>query len=123
MSSKRFKKILCLVGCVASLQVAWAEVILINQFKITPEKELAFVAAWHKGNDVLSKCEGYVSTKLHKSIQTPGTWINYAVWSSREAFQRAVSSLEFKKSVLEIRAQGATGSPELFEVHFSSAKP
>ncbi len=74
-------------------------VILINPFEVPEGKEDAFVARWQDAAAYLRQQEGFVSTRLHRSLDpsTRFTFVNVAVWESAQHFRRAVSSPQFRE--------------------------
>ena len=96
-------------------------VTLINPFSVKPEEEERFLTLWKRADAYLRTQEGFISTKLHKSLddQTrlpPATFrfINMAQWQSSEAFEKAVISEKFKEVASEIFPY--SGGPGLYEV-------
>jgi heme-degrading monooxygenase HmoA len=75
-------------------------VVLINAFEVPAGEDEAFLEAWERQRAFLSSHDGFISTKLHRSL-TPDTdfrFINMALWESTEAFAKATSQPEFKES-------------------------
>ena len=72
-------------------------VVLINAFEVPVGEDEAFLEEWQRGRDVLSRHEGYISTRLHRSL-TPTAdfrFVNVALWDSPEAFRAATTAPEF----------------------------
>lgn len=74
-------------------------VILINPFEVPADKNEDFVARWREAAEYLRKQEGFVSTRMHESLDPSASFrfVNVAVWESVEDFQRAVGQPKFKK--------------------------
>lgn len=73
-------------------------VVLINAFEVPEGSDEAFLEAWERARAFLSTQEGYLSTRLHRSL-APGAdfgFVNIARWQSSEAFQGATSQPEFR---------------------------
>ena len=68
-------------------------VTLINPFEVSIDKENKCIELWNKAAEHLSKQEGFISTKLHKSIsENPKfLYVNIAEWESPELFFKAIS--------------------------------
>ena len=73
-------------------------VVLINAFEVPPGEDDAFLEGWERARDYLSAQEGYLSTRLHRSVMPNADFrfVNVALWESREAFQGAMAQPEFK---------------------------
>ena len=74
-------------------------IVLINPFKVSVEQETVFLAAWEKVDQYMKAQQGFLTTKLHRSLDVHpiGTYrfINVAHWESAEAFQAAISHEQF----------------------------
>lgn len=60
---------------------------VIYRWRLHPGKEQQFREAWERGTLLLMKKRGGLGSRLHKAED--GTWIAYAQWPSREAWERA----------------------------------
>ena len=76
-------------------------VVLINPFEVADGREEECLARWKATAAYMRRQEGFVSTKLHTSLdpQARFRFVNVAVWRSPEHFQRAVSTPEFQALV------------------------
>jgi heme oxygenase (mycobilin-producing) len=74
-------------------------VTLINPFEVPAGNEDEFVERWKQAAAYLRQREGFVSTRLHQSLDphAPFRFINVAVWESAEHFQQAMSTPEFQE--------------------------
>ncbi len=74
-------------------------VVLINPFEVPAGREDEFVARWQEAADYMRRREGFVSTRLHQSLDPTGAFrfVNVAVWQSPEHFRRAVGTPEFQE--------------------------
>jgi heme-degrading monooxygenase HmoA len=81
-------------------------IVLINSFEVPAGQEDAFLRFWEASRDFLSKQEGYLSTRLHRSLAPDAEFrfVNVARWQSAQAFMKATSQPEFR----------AAGSPYPF---------
>jgi len=90
-------------------------VTLINPFEVPAGKEEEFVERWKQAANYLREQDGFVSTRLHESLDPRAEFrfINVAVWESAEHFQRALGTPEF-----QVLAQGMpfSGRPALYRV-------
>lgn len=77
-----------------------APVILINAFEVPEGEDEVFLAGWERAHAFLSTQEGYIWTRLHRSL-SPGAdfrFVNIALWQSQQAFQAATSRREFRNA-------------------------
>lgn len=117
------KKLLFLMFAItllASMTNAFAQnVILINPFKVPAGKLSESIQFWEKARDFLQTQPGYISTKLHQSLQSEATFqlINVAVWESPETFKAATQKMsEFFRTQKVKRIPGLMGHPALYKV-------
>ena len=75
-------------------------VVLINAFEVPDGQDEAFLQAWERTRAFLSTQEGYLSTRLHRSLSPSAEFrfVNVARWESPQAFQAAISQPEFRTS-------------------------
>ena len=90
-------------------------VVLINPFEVAAGQEEEFLARWREAADYLRQQDGFVSTRLHASLDPRARFrfVNVAVWRSPEHFRRAVGSEEFARIA---RRMPFAGSPGLYRV-------
>ena len=76
-----------------------SDVTLINPFEVPAGQEDQFVERWTQAAEYLRQREGFVSTRLHQSLdpQADFRFINVAVWESAEHFRQAMSTPEFQE--------------------------
>jgi heme oxygenase (mycobilin-producing) len=103
------------------MEIKMNTVTLINPFSVKSEDEEKFMILWRRVDDYLRAQDGFISTKLHKSLDAqtrlpPATfrYINVALWQSVENFEKAVISEKFKECASEIFPY--SGGPGLYEV-------
>jgi heme-degrading monooxygenase HmoA len=84
-------------------------VVLINAFEVPEGEDEAFLRGWERQREFLSAREGYVSTRLHRSLSPDADFrfVNVALWASAQAFRDATSQPEFR------------AAPVLFRFHAS----
>jgi heme oxygenase (mycobilin-producing) len=72
-------------------------VVLINAFEVPEGNDEAFLEGWESARAFLATQQGYLSTRLHRSLSAAAhfRFINVAVWQSAQAFQAATSQPEF----------------------------
>lgn len=77
-------------------------VVLINAFEVPEGQDDAFLKAWERSRTFLSTQEGYLATRLHRSLSPSADFrfINVAYWRSPQAFQAATSHLEFPSAAI-----------------------
>jgi heme oxygenase (mycobilin-producing) len=75
-------------------------VVLINAFEVPEGEDDAFLAGWERAREFLSTQEGYLSTRLHRSLSPDAEFrfVNVALWESAHAFREAISQPEFKNA-------------------------
>ena len=75
-------------------------VVLINAFEVPEGQDEAFLQAWERAREFLATQEGYVSTRLHRSLLPAADFrfVNVAVWQSARAFQAATSQPGFRNA-------------------------
>jgi heme-degrading monooxygenase HmoA len=74
-----------------------AQTILINAFEVPEGQDEAFLAGWEESRKIMARQPGYVSTRLHQSLDPEARfrYVNVAVWESPQAFQAALESRDF----------------------------
>ena len=110
----QFKELDSTVTLEDQLQAGEGPVVLINVFTVNPADEDALIEAWSHDAAYMKAKPGYISTQLHKGIAGSGTFVNYAVWDSVEAFRDAFSDPEFRRRIGEY-PESAVSSPHLFK--------
>jgi heme oxygenase (mycobilin-producing) len=90
-------------------------VILINPFEVPTGKEEEFLQAWREAAEHLRRAPGFVSTRLHESLDSKARFrfINVAEWESPQHFQAAMSTEAFQEIA---RKMPFAASPALYRV-------
>jgi heme-degrading monooxygenase HmoA len=90
-------------------------VTLINPFEVPAGEEERFLKAWHEADAHLRRAPGFLSTRLHKSLdpQAKFRFINVAQWESPQHFQAAISTEAFQRI---LAAMPFTSYPALYQV-------
>ncbi len=67
-------------------------VILINPFEVPAGEEEHFLQAWHEVAEHMRHAPGFLSTRLHESIdpQAKFRFVNVAEWESPQHYQAAI---------------------------------
>jgi heme-degrading monooxygenase HmoA len=75
-------------------------VVLINAFEVPEGADDAFLEGWERARDFLSTQEGYLSTRLHRSLSSNADFrfVNVALWQSERAFHAATSQPEIRNA-------------------------
>jgi heme oxygenase (mycobilin-producing) len=74
-----------------------AGVTLINAFEVPAESDEPFLAGWHRARELLAGRQGYLGTRLHRSVGPADyRFVNVARWSSPLMFSRAAGSDDFQ---------------------------
>jgi heme oxygenase (mycobilin-producing) len=90
-------------------------VTLINPFEVPAGEEERFLKAWHEIDQHLRRAPGFLSTRLHESLdpQAKFRFINIAQWESPQHFQAAISTEAFRQFFV---AMPFTAYPALYQV-------
>ena len=110
----KFKELDSKITLAEQMQMGGGPIVLINVFTIDPADEAALIEAWSHDADFMKTQPGYISTQLHKGIGGSGTYINYAIWESVEAFRNAFTNPEFHRRIGDY-PESAVASPHLFK--------
>jgi heme-degrading monooxygenase HmoA len=80
-------------------------VVLINAFEVPEGEDDAFLRGWDRQRELLSTREGYLSTRLHRSLSPDADYrfVNVARWESEQAFRDATSQPEFSNAPVPFR--------------------
>jgi quinol monooxygenase YgiN len=95
---------------------------LINAFSVPEGKLDECVEFWKKYNDALKEEDGYISTKLHQSIDNNATFelVNVAQWSSESAYKAAIQKVS--TNLKDINVVGLKYTPSLYSVLIEDTK-
>lgn len=90
-------------------------VTLINPFEVPEGKEEQFLKEWTEASDVLRQEPGFISTRLHKSLnpQAKFRFINVAQWESAQHFQAGMRKEAFQKV---LQKMDYVAYPSLYEI-------
>ena len=90
--------------------------VLINVFEVPAGHDEEFLRGWQAARDVLRRQPGFVSARLHQSLDPAAAFrfVNVAEWASPEDFRRAVGTPEFQELV---RHTPFAGHPALYRVY------
>lgn len=88
-------------------------VVLINAFEVPEGEDEAFLEGWERSRAFLATQQGYISTRLHRSLSPSADfrWVNVAVWQSPQAFQAATAQPGFTSAAVPFPFH-----PALYEV-------
>lgn len=89
---------------------------VINPIEVPKGKEAETLAVWESFAEYFSKQPGFVSAKLHRSINPNAKflYVNVAEWKSLELFTQAISSDGVKK--LGSFPKGVIDHPSGYEI-------
>src|SRR6266849_5582082 len=89
--------------------------ILINPFEVPAGEEEQFLKAWNEAAELLRHAPGFLSTRLHESLdpQAKFRFVNVAQWESPQHFQAAMRTEAFEQIS---RKMPFTASPALYRV-------
>jgi len=86
-------------------------VVLINAFEVPGGQEETFLADWRHAADWMRQQPGFVSTRLHQSLDPEAEfrYVNVAEWESADRFRTAAASPEFQRRIggMNVRAHPA----------------
>jgi heme-degrading monooxygenase HmoA len=89
-------------------------VVLINPFEVPEGADERFVDGWERAREALAGQEGYLGTRLHRSLGSADfRFVNVARWSAPAAFTRAVQRPEFQQAAA---GMAFPAHPALYEV-------
>jgi heme oxygenase (mycobilin-producing) len=97
-------------------------IVLINPFEVPQGQEEAFLKGWHEAAEHLRQEPGFISTRLHESLdpQARFRFVNVAEWESPQHFQAAMRTEAFKQISQKM---SVTASPALYRVIVEEEKP
>src|SRR6266481_5169884 len=74
-------------------------IVLINPFEVPQGQEEAFLKGWHAAAEHLRQAPGFLSTRLHESLdpQARFHFVNVAQWESPQHFQAAMRTEAFQQ--------------------------
>jgi hypothetical protein len=76
---------------------------LINPFEVPEGGDERFLGAWRAARDVLAGRQGYLGTRLHRSIGAADfRFVNVARWSSPLMFAGALQDPEFQQAAAQM---------------------
>jgi heme-degrading monooxygenase HmoA len=92
-----------------------ATVILINAFEVPAGKDEEFLQGWEATRNFMQRQTGYVSTRLHRSLDPDARFrfVNVAEWETPADFQAALTHPDFVKLR---QATAFAHYPSLYEV-------
>lgn len=93
-----------------------SSVILINPFTVPEGKLDEAIKSWENGRDFLSQQPGYISTKLHQSLDPEAQYalINVAEWETPAQFKAAIAAMRARSAFTPI--EGVVPAPALYKV-------
>jgi heme-degrading monooxygenase HmoA len=90
------------------------QVVLINQFNVSPEETERFLEVWADDAAFMKQQPGFISTQLHRGTAGSTTFINVAVWESAKALGEAFRSPEFQHRAARY-PEDAVAAPHVFQ--------
>jgi heme-degrading monooxygenase HmoA len=96
-------------------------VTLINVFEVPAGRDEEFVAGWQRTADYMREQPGFLSTRLHVSLDGTAQfrYINLAEWQDPKAFQAAVGQDAFREVARGIAF--AEAHPSLYRIAEATA--
>ena len=97
-------------------------VVLINPFEVPQGQEEAFLKGWHAAAEHLRQAPGFLSTRLHESLDSQARFrfVNVAEWESPQHFQAAMNTEAFQQSR---RQMSWVAYPALYHVVTEEVRP
>lgn len=92
------------------------QVTLINTFKVPEGKLQESIEYWETHRDFMQDQAGYISTKLHQSVQSDATFqlINIAEWKCENDFYSAAQKM--RQALGRCQIEGLSGDPALYHI-------
>jgi heme-degrading monooxygenase HmoA len=90
-------------------------VVLINPFHVPKGDDEEFRSGWERARDALRDQEGYLGTRLYRTIADDARFrfVNVAPWRSPQHFMTAIQSEDFQRASAEIPYKA---HPALYQV-------
>jgi len=90
-------------------------VVLINPFHVPDDEDDDFRAGWERARDALRGRDGYLGTRLYRSMEDDARFrfVNVAPWRSPQDFMAALQSDDFQRASADMRH---TAHPALYKV-------
>jgi heme oxygenase (mycobilin-producing) len=90
-------------------------VVLINAFEVPDGQEERFLADWQHAAEWMRQQPGFVSSRLHQSLDPDAEfrYVNVAEWESADRFGTAAASAEFQQ---RISGMNVVAHPALYQV-------
>jgi heme oxygenase (mycobilin-producing) len=90
-------------------------VVLINAFEVPDGQEERFLADWQHAAEWMRQQPGFVSSRLHQSLDPDAEfrYVNVAEWESADHFRKAATSAEFQQ---RISSMNVRAHPALYQV-------
>jgi heme-degrading monooxygenase HmoA len=86
-------------------------VVLVNAFEVPDGQEERFLADWRHAADWMRQQSGFISSRLHQSLDPAAEfrYVNVAEWQSADHFRQAAASPEFQQRIsgMKVRAHPA----------------
>ena len=82
------------------------------QYDVLPGKEREFEQGFLGVLDHLKKVPGHVDSKLYQDVGSPGSYLIFSQWESKEAFEQFIHSPEFRTTVSWGKAEILRGRPK-----------
>jgi heme oxygenase (mycobilin-producing) len=86
-------------------------VVLLNAFEVPVGQEETFLADWQHAADWMRQQPGFISSRLHQSLDPDAEfrYVNVAEWESADDFGKAAAAPEFQQRIsgMNVRAHPA----------------
>ncbi|MDF7775609.1 antibiotic biosynthesis monooxygenase [Sphingomonas sp. AOB5] len=102
------------VSFVDQLASGAGPVVLINTFHVEPGTVERMLECYALDAAFMRAQPGCISAQLHRGVGNSSMFVNYAVWESAEALDRARSKPEFR-ALVDLFPEGMIASPLLVE--------
>lgn len=66
-------------------------------FKVPKEHEATFIEDYERIATLLSRQPGFIRARLHRGLQDPSVFFNYAEWESEEHFRKAYAARDVEE--------------------------
>jgi len=88
-------------------------VVLVNPFEVPDGEDDRFLAGWDRARETLARPQGYLGTRLHRSLGPADfRFVDITRWSSPLMYARALQRAEFREAA---RALPFASHPALYQ--------
>jgi quinol monooxygenase YgiN len=90
-------------------------VLVVNRFRVPPERGEAFRAELETAHRTLAACAGYAGGEIGRNVDDPELWVLSTRWENVGGYRRALSSYDVKLHAVAVLSR-AIEEPSAYEV-------